>query len=69
MIVKGSPLDRANSYGNITKERIMIKISTPQIYQVCSMHKRDISTENCSECLKLLDTLLKKFNILNDVEM
>lgn len=68
MIVKGSPLDHGRKEW-LCYVKKHFKISTPQIYQVCSMHKRDISTENCGECMELLDTLLKKFNILNDVEM
>ena len=35
----------------------------------CSEHKTDIGIKPCQECLKLLDKLLKKFNILSDIEV
>ena len=35
----------------------------------CSIHKTDIRIKPCDDCLKLLDSLLKKYNILSDIEM
>jgi len=37
--------------------------------RICSIHKTDISIKPCDDCLKLLDTLLKKYNILTDIEV
>ena len=36
---------------------------------LCSIHKNDITIKPCQDCLKLLDQLLKKYNILSDIEM
>jgi len=36
---------------------------------LCSNHKNDITIKPCQDCLKLLDTLLKKYNILSDIEV
>ena len=38
-------------------------------FPVCSIHKTDISIKPCKDCKKLLDKLLKQYNILNDIEM
>ena len=36
---------------------------------LCSIHKNDITINPCEDCKKLLDILLKKYNILSDIEM
>jgi hypothetical protein len=36
---------------------------------LCSKHYTDISIKPCDDCLKLLDKLLKKYNILSDIEV
>lgn len=35
----------------------------------CDEHHTDICIKPCDDCLKLLDKLLKKYNILSDIEV
>jgi len=35
---------------------------------LCSIHKTDITLKPCEDCSKLLDKLLKHYNILSDIE-
>jgi len=62
-IVEGSPLDPNVQFLNKFSLDLSMKALT------CSIHKTDISIKPCQDCLKLLDTLLKKYNILSDIEV
>ena len=62
-IVEGSPLDPNVQFLNKFGLDLSMKALT------CSIHKTDITIKPCDDCLKLLDQLLKKYNILSDIEM
>jgi len=62
-IVEGSPLDPNIQFLNKFSSDLKWKALR------CSIHKTDITIKPCEDCKKLLDILLKKYNILSDIEM
>ena len=68
-IEKVSPLATPLPKKNVILHNLQWLPKDEMFHTYCADHHTDICIKPCDDCLKLLDTLLKKYNILSDIEV